>query len=61
MIWHVMIFEDIAKTTPIKVVTLNNIKQVAYLVGHPPSIVSNCYHSLIRPRGGLEFVSIFKG
>ena len=61
MRWHVMIFEDPAKTHLIKVLSLDNIKQVSYIVGHTPSIVSNYFHNLIRPRGGLQYVSIFKG
>ena len=58
--WHLMIFESEARTRPIKVLTLPTIKAVAYVVGMSPQSVSNFYHSLIKPRQGLQYVALFK-
>ena len=55
-----MIFESEARTRPIKVLTLPTIKAVAYVVGMSPQSVSNFYHSLIKPREGLQYVVLFK-
>ena len=61
MKWHVMIFGDVQKTRVVKVVTLPTMKDVSYVVGESVQSVSNYFHNLIRARGALEYVCIFKG
>ena len=58
--WHLMVFNDSSRTTPLKVLTLNSIKEVAYIVGVTPQSVSNYFHQLIKPRGALKYVALFK-
>jgi hypothetical protein len=43
------------------VVTLPTMKDVSYVVGESVQSVSNYFHNLIRARGALEYVCIFKG
>eukprot|EP01043_Picozoa_sp_COSAG02_P025814 COSAG02_NODE_1464_length_12487_cov_122.573297_3_plen_61_part_00 len=59
--WHVMVFANEAKTEVAKVISLGTIREVGYLLGEPAQTISNYYHKLIRPRGGLKYVAIFKG
>ena len=58
--WHLMVFSDLTKTTPLKVISFNSMKEVAYVIGLPPQCVSNFFHHLIKPRGPLRFVALFK-
>ena len=58
--WNLMIFADREKTTPLKVISVATIKDVAYIVGEPSQRVSNYYHRLIIPRNALEYVALFK-
>ena len=56
-----MVFSNPKKTQIVKVLDLESIKQVSYIVGMPPQHVSNYYHRLIKPRGSLCYVALFKG
>jgi len=58
--WHLMIFEDLGRTIPIKVISFNTVNEVAQVVGMPAKTVYNFFHQLIRPRGALKYVSLFK-
>ena len=60
LMWHLMIFYDEEKTTPVKVISVRSIKEVAYIVGMTPQSVSNFFHHLIKARGPLRFVALFK-
>ena len=55
-----MVFEDEARTTPIKVMSFETVNEVSYVVGMPTKTVYNYFHRLIRPRGSLRYVSLFK-
>ena len=55
-----MVFGNESKTEILKVITLDTVREVAYVVGVPPQMVSNFYHRLMRPRGSLRYVAIFK-
>jgi hypothetical protein len=58
--WHLMVFADPSHKSPVKVLTFQSIKEVAYVIGMPPQSVSNFFHHLIKPRGSLQFVALFK-
>ena len=55
-----MIFEDLGRTIPIKVISFNTVNEVSQVVGLPTKTVYNFFHQLIRPRGALKYVSLFK-
>ena len=59
--WHLMVFTDETKTQPLKVISVRTIKEVAYIVGMAPQSVSNFFHHLIKARGTLKYVALFKG
>ena len=48
------------KKALVKVYEFTTIRQVAYVLDMKPSTVSNFYHSLIAPRGNLNFVNIYQ-
>ena len=58
--WHLMVFADLGRTDPIKVMTFDTVSEVALVVGHPTNTVYNFFHRLIQPRGSLKYVSLFK-
>ena len=58
--WHLMVFEDESRTTPVKVMSFETVNDVAYVVGFPAKTVYNFFHSLIKGRGALRYVSLFK-
>ena len=55
-----MVFEDPGRTTPVKVMSFETVRQVAYVVGMPTATVFNFFHNLINARGSLRYVSLFK-
>ena len=55
-----MVFADLGRTAPVKVMTFNTVNEVAQVVGLPTNTVFNFFHRLIRPRGTLQYVSLFK-
>jgi len=60
MVWHLMVFADLGRTSPVKVMTFNTVNEVAQVVGLPTTTVYNFFHRLIQPRGPLKYVSLFK-
>ena len=55
-----MVFADLGRTDPIKVMTFDTVSEVAQVVGHSTNTVYNFFHRLIQPRGSLKYVSLFK-
>jgi hypothetical protein len=55
-----MVFADLGRTTPVKVMTFDTVNEVAQVVGLPTNTVYNFFHRLIQPRGPLRYVSLFK-
>ena len=55
-----MVFADLGRTSPVKVMTFNTVNEVAQVVRLPTNTVFNFFHRLIRPRGALQYVSLFK-
>ena len=58
--WHLMVFEDLGRTTPVKVMSFETVNDVSYVVGMPSNVVYNFFHNLIRARGSLRYVLLFK-
>ena len=56
-----MVFADETRTSIVKVMTFQTIKQMSEVIGEPPQNISNFYHGLIRPRGALKYIAMFKG
>eukprot|EP01046_Picozoa_sp_COSAG06_P048035 COSAG06_NODE_7100_length_2634_cov_107.897830_3_plen_113_part_00 len=44
----------------VKVMSFDTVGEVSYVVGMPTKTVYNYFHRLIRPRGPLCYVSLFK-
>ena len=55
-----MVFADLGRTTPVKVMSFDTVNEVAQVVGLPTTTVYNFFHRLIQPRGPLKYVSLFK-
>lgn len=47
--WHLMVFEDEARTAPVKVMSFETVNEVSYVVGMPSKTIYNYFHRLIRP------------
>ena len=58
--WHLMVFQDEARTALVKVMSFETVNEVSYVVGMPAKTIYNYFHRLIRPRGPLKYVSLFK-
>ena len=59
-VWIVELFTSKTKNKRLKVYELNTIKEIAYIFNMKPSTISNYYHSLIRPRGALQYANIYQ-
>ena len=46
MVWHLMVFADLGRTAPVKVMTFNTVNEVAQVVGFPTNTVFNFFHRL---------------
>lgn len=46
--WHLMVFEDEARTAPVKVMSFETVNEVSYVVGLPSKTVYNYSHRLER-------------
>ena len=60
MIWVLEIFANTDKSAILKVYEFATIRHVAYVLNLKPSTISNYYHSLIRPRGVLQYLNIYQ-
>ncbi len=58
--WVVVVYSDITKTNPLKVMNVDSIKQIAYIVGESPTDISNFYHHLIKPKNLMKLIDIYK-
>ena len=57
--WVLFVFYEKEKKTMLKCGEFTTIKEIAYLVGLEPSVVSNFYHKLIKPRKLLEYCILY--
>ena len=51
--WVLYIFDDDNKKEIFKIMEFKTIKELSYVVGVSPTIISNWYHGLINDRGIL--------
>lgn len=58
--WFLILFADENKQNVFKVLELNTIKQVSYLIQEKPQTISNYYHQLIKSRGNLKYCEILQ-
>ena len=56
-----MLFADEDHTKVVRVMTLRTVRDVGLLTSQPTSTVSNCHHRLIRPKGALKYIRMFRG
>ena len=59
-VWVVELYTSKEKDELVKVYEFTTIRQVAYVLDMKPSTISNFYHSLIAPRGNLNYVNIYQ-
>ena len=52
--WVLYLFEDGDKKELFKIMEFKTIKDLSYVLGIEPTIISNWYHGLINPRGILK-------
>jgi hypothetical protein len=58
--WFLILFTDTDKKEVYKILELNTIKQVSYLLQQPPQTISNYYHKLIKARGNLRYCELLQ-
>ena len=58
--WVMELFANEGKTDLLKVYQFATVNQIAYVLDEKSTVVFNCYHSPIKPRGNLRYVNIFK-
>lgn len=58
--WFVVLFTSKNKDEVFKVLQLQTIKQVSYLLNEEPQVVSNYFHKLIKARGNLVYCDILQ-
>ena len=52
--WVLWLFEDEDKTDLFKIMEFKTIKDIGYVLGLEPQLISNWFHGLINPRGILK-------
>tara|TARA_R100001443_G_scaffold104198_2_gene112783 strand:- start:991 stop:1194 length:204 start_codon:yes stop_codon:yes gene_type:complete len=52
--WILYLFESEEKTDLVKILEFKTIKEVSFVLGMNPSVISNWFHGLIHPRGILK-------
>lgn len=55
-----MVFADEQRTSVVKVLSFYSVKEMSPVLNLPPQCISNYYHQLIKPRGVLKYVAMFK-
>tara|TARA_R110000782_G_scaffold139752_5_gene232257 strand:+ start:958 stop:1143 length:186 start_codon:yes stop_codon:yes gene_type:complete len=58
--WLLIIYFEETKDTILKMLYIDSIKDLGYILGLKSTTVSNCYHKLIKPRGPLKFCNILQ-
>ena len=59
-VWILEIYVDREKAQLLKVYEFNTMRDVGYVLNMSPSTVSNFYHRLIKPKGALKCIAMFK-
>lgn len=58
--WILIIYYDSTKSNPLKIMNLDSIKQIAYILDESPTDISNFYHNLIKPKNLMKLIDIYK-
>ena len=58
--WYLYVFNDEEKKDLVKIMKFSKIKELAYVVDLPTSVVSNYFHNLIYARGLLKYCYIYQ-
>ena len=58
--WVVVIYRNTEKSEIFKVLNLDSVKQIAYILNESPTDVSNFYHKLIKPKNLMNYIDIYK-
>ena len=59
-IWVVEVFTDVIKDELLKVYEFSTMAEIAYVLDMKPSTVINYFHGLIKPRGNLLYINIYR-
>tara|TARA_R110000787_G_scaffold190380_1_gene301835 strand:- start:442 stop:648 length:207 start_codon:yes stop_codon:yes gene_type:complete len=58
--WVLYLFEDSDKTDLFKIMEFKTIRELSYVIGVEPQLVSNWFHGLINPRGILTNCCLYQ-
>tara|TARA_Y100000593_G_C4156562_1_gene259812 strand:- start:94 stop:285 length:192 start_codon:yes stop_codon:yes gene_type:complete len=58
--WVIVIYSSPEKNSIVKVLNVDSIKQIAYIVDESPTDVSNFYHKLIKSKNLMKLIDIYK-
>jgi len=58
--WILIVYGNKEKTDIIKVMNVDSIKQIAYIIDEVPIDVSNFYHKLIKSKNLMDYIDIYK-
>ena len=59
--WYIFLYYDKEYKELYKILDFATISEVSYILDLKPQTISNYYHKLIKPRGVLKNVNIFRG
>jgi hypothetical protein len=60
LIWIIELFSDKDKSDLLKVYHFNSVKDISYVLNMESTTIFNFYHKLIKPRGNLEYVNMYR-
>lgn len=58
--WLVFLYYDKNKKDLLKIIEVETIKELSYLIDMKLSVINNYYHKLIKPRGVLEYILLLQ-
>tara|TARA_R110002126_G_scaffold223633_1_gene368628 strand:+ start:2187 stop:2375 length:189 start_codon:yes stop_codon:yes gene_type:complete len=58
--WVLVIYSNELKSDIVKVINVDSIKQVAYILNESPADISNYYHKLIKSKNLMKLIDIYK-
>ena len=57
--WVLVIYSNELKNNIVKVINVDSIKQIAYIINETPTDVSNFYHKLIKSKNLMNLIDIY--
>ena len=58
--WVLVIYSNELKNNIVKVINVDSIKQIAYIINETPTDVSNFYHNITKPKNMFLFINLYK-